>query len=164
MPITPFHFGPGAALHAAAPGRISFLAFGAANVLIDIEPGFYLLTHQFPLHRFCHTLAGATLIMLATMALFALTIRMAHYLPDLWHWKALTRSQIAWGAALGSYSHIVLDGVMHDDIRPLAPFTDANPLWHIVSLSHLHLACLLAGLLGLAVIGIRRMLPRPGRR
>lgn len=70
MPITPFHFGPGAALHAAAPRQISFLAFGAANVLIDIEPGYYLLTHQFPLHRFCHTLIGATLIMAATLVLF----------------------------------------------------------------------------------------------
>ena len=117
MPITPFHFGPGAALHAAAPGQISFLAFGAANVLIDIEPGYYLLTHQFPLHRFCHTLIGATLIMVATLVLFGTASRLARYLPDLWHWKALTRRQIAWGAALGSYSHIVLDSVMHDDIR-----------------------------------------------
>ncbi|MBI3381562.1 MAG: hypothetical protein HY019_06100 [Aquabacterium sp.] len=164
MPITPFHFGPGAALHAAAPGQISFLAFGAANVLIDIEPGYYLLTHQFPLHRFCHTLIGATLIMVATLVLFGTASRLARYLPDLWHWKALTRRQIAWGAALGSYSHIVLDSVMHDDIRPLAPFTDVNPLWHIVSLSLLHQACLLAGLLGLAVIGMRRMLRGPVER
>lgn len=36
MPITPFHFGPGAALHALAPRHIGFLPFCAANVLIGI--------------------------------------------------------------------------------------------------------------------------------
>ncbi len=44
MPITPFHFGPGAAIHAAAPRCVSFLAFCAANMLIDFEPLYYLLT------------------------------------------------------------------------------------------------------------------------
>jgi hypothetical protein len=33
MPITPFHFGPGAAIHSLAPKRIRFAAFCAANCL-----------------------------------------------------------------------------------------------------------------------------------
>ena len=39
MPITPFHFGPGAALHVLAPRHVSFLAFCAANVVIDVKHG-----------------------------------------------------------------------------------------------------------------------------
>lgn len=42
MPVTPFHFGPGALLHATAPRHVSFLAFCGANVLIDLEPLYYL--------------------------------------------------------------------------------------------------------------------------
>ena len=46
MPITPFHFGPGAALHALAPKHVSFLAFAAANVIIDVEPLYFMLAGQ----------------------------------------------------------------------------------------------------------------------
>ena len=55
MPFTPFHFGLGATLHAAAPRRVSFLAFCGANVLTDIEPLYFMLAHQWPLHRTAHT-------------------------------------------------------------------------------------------------------------
>ena len=54
MPITPFHFGPGGVIHALAPKQVSFIAFCAANVLIDVEPLYFMLTHQYPLHRFFH--------------------------------------------------------------------------------------------------------------
>ena len=70
MPFTPFHFGPGAAIHAVAPKQVSFLAFCASNVLIDIEPLYFILTQQYPLHRFFHTYIGAFLIVGATVALF----------------------------------------------------------------------------------------------
>jgi hypothetical protein len=46
MPITPFHFGPGTAIHAIAPKHVSFLTFCSANVLIDIEPLYYMVIGQ----------------------------------------------------------------------------------------------------------------------
>jgi hypothetical protein len=52
MPFTPFHFGPGALVHSAAPKHISFLAFCDANVLVDVEPLYYMLTGGYPIHRF----------------------------------------------------------------------------------------------------------------
>jgi hypothetical protein len=36
----------GAAVHAVAPRYVSFLAFCAANVLIDMETLYFLLTNQ----------------------------------------------------------------------------------------------------------------------
>ena len=57
-----------------------------------------------------------------------------------------------------TYSHIVLDSFMHHDITPLAPFSNANPLLQVVSLSTLHWFCLVAGAAGLCVLGIRRLL------
>ena len=86
MPFMPFHFGPGALVHCAAPGSVSFLAFCGANVLVDFEPLHFMLTQQEPIHR----------------------------------------------------------------------FSDANPLLGAVSFTALHLFCLLAGVAGVAVVGVRR--------
>jgi membrane-bound metal-dependent hydrolase YbcI (DUF457 family) len=46
------------------------------------------------------------------------------------------------------FSHIVLDGIMHADMHPLAPWSAANPLLHLVSLSALHWACIISGIAG----------------
>ena len=158
MPFTPFHFGPGAAFHAAAPKQVSFLAFCAANVLIDVEPLYFMVTGQFPLHRFFHTYVGAPIILLLTCALFVGALRLASVvsLPNLFGWKQLKIRPVAIGAALGSYSHIVLDSFMHSDIRPFAPLSEANPLLGAMSLSALHWSCLAAGVAGFVVVGIRR--------
>jgi len=160
MPITPFHFGPGAAIHAIAPKHVSFLAFCSANVLIDIEPLYYMVTGQYPLHRFLHTYIGATIIMVATALIFFTALKLATRvrLPDLFQWQSLKPLPIWLGAATGSYSHIVLDSVMHADIVPLSPFSEVNVLYQLVSLGELHLFCVFAAVLGLALLGIRRLL------
>ena len=156
MPFTPFHFGPGAAAHAAAPKHVSFLAFCGANVLIDLEPLYFMLTKQYPLHRFLHTYVGATLVWVGMTALFMLLRTPVVRLLNLLGWKPLTLLQVSIGAALGSYSHIVLDSLMHPDIRPLAPFSDANPFLDLVSLSALHWFCIDAGIVALVALGARR--------
>ena len=128
MPFTPFHFGPGALLHAAAPQRLSFLAFCAANVLIDIEPGWYMLRDDPPLHRFMHTLPGAALAAMATLLLYLALRRLATRmpLPDTFGWQGLHLTAVAMGAIAGAFTHLLLDGVMHTDIHPLRPFSEAK--------------------------------------
>ena len=157
MPVTPFHFGPGALIHALAPKHISFLAFCASNVAMDFEPLYYMLTHQYPLHRFLHTYIGATLAFVATAALFSVVLKIASKckVPDPLQLQKLTRQAIILGAAAGAYSHIVFDSVMHSDIEPHAPFSSANGLHRIVSLSTLHDFCLLAGLVGVGMVLFR---------
>ena len=159
MPFTPFHFGPGAAIHSAAPKHVSFLAFCGANVLVDVEPLYYIATDQYPLHRFFHTYVGVTLIIFATVTLFLLIRWMSRMvaLPNPFRWQQLPLHSVVLGAAFGGYSHIVLDSVMHADIRPLAPFSSANALYGWISIDHLHWFCVVAGLVGLGVIGIRRI-------
>jgi hypothetical protein len=159
MPFTPFHFGPGAALHALAPRQLSFMAFAGANVLVDVEPLYYMLIGQEPLHRFFHTYIGVTLVMLATVAVFLLARRLARtvWLPNPGDWQALRLRPVMLGAAAGSYSHIVLDSVMHADIHPLAPFSQANALYLIVSLDALHNFCLLSGVLALVWLAAREL-------
>ncbi|XLZ69956.1 hypothetical protein ABT364_26050 [Massilia sp. SR12] len=161
MPITPFHFGPGAAIHAIAPERISFLGFCAANVLIDLESLYFLSTQQFPVHRFFHTYIGATLVALMTVVLFlaARSFARRFWLPDLLKWQALRISSVAAGAVLGTFTHIVFDSIMHSDMLPFAPFSDANPMYRIVSLTALHWFCVAAGVLGLAILFFKKKAP-----
>ncbi|HYD81901.1 MAG TPA: hypothetical protein VEC06_19035 [Paucimonas sp.] len=162
MPITPFHFGPGAALHAIAPRQVSFLAFCAANVLIDLESLSNLVAQRYPVHAFFHTYVGATLIVVVTMLLFfaarGTAARVA--LPNLFEWKALRPPQVLAGAAAGAYSHVVLDSIMHADMSPLAPFSDVNPLLGAISLEGLHWFCFGGAVFALLVLGIRRLVGR----
>ena len=161
MPFTPFHFGPGAFVHSAVPKYISFLAFCGANVLIDVEPLYYMLTGQYPIHRFFHTYVGATVTGLIFVLLFALVRRFGMPLLKLLRLENLSVRTVALGAFAGTYSHILLDSLMHADLRPFAPFSDANPLLSAISLRALHGFCLVAGLVGLGIIFARRS--RPGR-
>jgi hypothetical protein len=157
MPFTPFHFGAGAAAHAAAPQRLSFLAFCAANVVTDCEPAWYLLHHQWPVHRFLHTFVGANVSALFTIGVFLLLQRLARRvpLPDPFDWQALRWPAVALGAFVGSYSHIVLDGLNHYDMHPFAPFTRANPMLGGMSRHRVEALCLLLGALALLILELR---------
>jgi membrane-bound metal-dependent hydrolase YbcI (DUF457 family) len=160
MPITPFHFGPGALIHAVAPKKISFIAFCTANVLIDIEPLYYMLTQQWHLHRFFHTFIGASLVALATIALFLICLKCSNkfFLPNVFGWQNLKLTAVAIGAVLGTYTHIFFDSIMHSDMQPFAPWSDKNPLLHLIALDTLHLACLGAGVLGVLLLMTRFLL------
>jgi hypothetical protein len=146
-------------MHALAPRKISFLAFAASNVLVDIEPAYFMLTGQHPLHRFFHTYLGAMLAAAATVAVFAALLRTAKVfpLPDPFQWQSLRLGPIVLGAVLGTASHVLLDSVMHADIRPFAPFSQANPLYRAAPLDDLHRLCLLAAAAAIVVLVLRRL-------
>jgi hypothetical protein len=46
----------------------------------------------------------------------------------------------------------VLDGIMHSDMRPFRPFSNANPLYGVVSVRTLYLFCIITGLVGAALL------------
>jgi membrane-bound metal-dependent hydrolase YbcI (DUF457 family) len=150
VPITPFHFGPGVLLHSAAPRRVSFIAFVAANGITDVESIYNVLAGNFPVHRFLHTFVGATLVTALTVALFMAMRRLARSvsLPNWFEWRQLSSIAVVTGAALGAFSHIVLDGIMHADMHPLAPWSGANPFFQVIPLSTLHWACIISGVAG----------------
>ena len=163
MPVTPFHFGPGLLLHAIAPRRVSFMAFCAANVAIDVESLVNLVRGIDPVHAFFHSVVGATLAGVATAAamLGAWVLGRRLRLPNLFGWLDLTPAAIAAGSLLGAWSHVVLDAIMHPDLRPFAPFDPANPLLHAVSLGLLHGGCVAAAGLGMLLLALRRLRDRP---
>ena len=160
MPFTPFHFGVGAGLHSASPKKVSFLAFCATNVLVDFETLYYLVTGQFPLHRFFHSFVGVSIVIAVTIALAAGMLELASRikLPDPFNWQELTLLPVTIGAVLGGYSHVILDGVMHSEMHPFAPLSASNPFSRGVSIETLHWFCIGAGVAGLAVLGVREWL------
>jgi membrane-bound metal-dependent hydrolase YbcI (DUF457 family) len=157
MPFTPFHFGAGALVHSVAPKYVCFLAFCGANVLVDVEPLYFMVTHQYPIHRFFHTYVGATIAAAVFVAAFSLAHGVAPRLLDALGLRKLSVRAVALGALAGTYSHVLLDSMMHADMKPFAPFSDANPLLGAVFLSTLHGFCVLAGVVGGVVIAARRL-------
>lgn len=153
MPITPFHLGPGA-LVSVGTGA-SFTAFLVANVVIDVESAYHLLTDRYPVHTFLHTFVGATIVAIATTLVLCVVERWIRAHRPFVKGQPTTRRletsyvAIGGGAFAGAWSHVVLDGIMHADSRPFAPWSDANPLLRVIGLVPLHLACV-----GCAVIAM----------
>jgi membrane-bound metal-dependent hydrolase YbcI (DUF457 family) len=157
MPFTPFHFGPGAALHAIAPKHVSFTSFCAANVVIDVEPLIFILRDDPPLHRFFHSFVGAVPVAIATILLMLLARAFfARFtVLDRLDLRLLATRPLIIGSILGALSHIVFDSIMHADMHPLQPFANGNALLGVVPLDALHWACFLAGCAGGIVVGVR---------
>ena len=157
MPFTPFHFGPGLAIKGLIPKQFSLSMFALTNVMMDVEPLYRLWQVQTPIHGFSHTLTGAALITIGSAWLGQGVINAGgRYYQRLGGDGGapfrITRLQAWMGAVLGSASHLLLDAVMHADMRPWLPFTDANPLWLSTWTLPLHFACTLAGMFGMVLL------------
>lgn len=162
MPFTPIHMGVGLAAKAAGGRRFSLLVFGVAQVAMDIEPLVGILRGSAVLHGWTHTWAGATLIgllvWLLAPALCAPLLRrwnrglrdgrLARFASD----APIDRLSAATGAFLGTFSHVALDSLMHADMAPWRPWADGNALLGLLPGGTLEAACLVAGLVGAAVL------------
>lgn len=154
MPVTPYHFGAGTAFKALLPKHFSLSAFVLAQLIIDLEPLYYLVQRQYPWHRFMHTFAGASLVVLLTIV-FAKLFRVA--VQQFLRWldsprvklPPVSRLAIAVGAMTGAYSHIALDSIMHEDVFPLAPFSQASPWLGVIRVDDLERDLIVAGTMGL---------------
>lgn len=155
MPFTPLHMGPALLLKAVAERRFSLFAFGCAQILMDIEPLLGLIRHAPSLHGRSHTLAWALPIGLGAVLLARLlrgvVLRRWLSVPVACSWGMLL-----WGGLLGTYSHLLLDGLMHGDIQPLWPLYAGNPFYGWISIATLQAVCLLSGGLGAGLWLVRR--------
>ncbi len=151
MPFTPFHMGPGLLIKSLLQGSFSLMVFGWTQIIMDIQPLVVMLTGQGHLHGFTHTFIGATLIAIAS----ALTgkyaaelglrfIGQARFLPIRWPVVFIS-------AFIGSFSHVLLDSIMHADMEPFAPFILTNSMLGFISIEALHKFCLYSGLAGIGL-------------
>ena len=154
MPFTPFHLGPGALFKAAGGERFSFMIFGGSQVLMDVEPLVHMIRGDALLHGISHTVAGAFAIAIVS-AVVGRPICSAILARSGIMARAISWT-VAWVSAfVGTYSHIVLDAIMHRDMNPLWPFAHGNPLLGIISVTALHILCLACGAVGGFIVGLR---------
>jgi hypothetical protein len=154
--------GPGLAVKAVFGRHFSLMVFGFAQVAIDIEPLVRIIRGDAVLHGFTHTYLGATLVALLSVIVGR---PICQFLLD--HWKPEPRSLflnwlrgprlISWPAAIaggfvGTCSHVFLDSIMHYDMQPFRPLSEANALLHAISVGSLHLLCVVSGVLGVLLL------------
>jgi hypothetical protein len=173
MPFTPFHLGPGLAIKALSGRHFSLMVFGFSQVAMDVEPLVRIIRGDALLHGFTHTYAGASLIALVSVAVgrpvcqfflnYWIANRDAAFLSRLRGPKLISWPAALAGAFVGTYSHVLLDSIMHSDMRPLAPLSDANGLLHVISVGGLHLLCLLGGILGFMLMLVLFLIGRRAR-
>ncbi|HMG04027.1 MAG TPA: hypothetical protein VK581_01115 [Chthoniobacterales bacterium] len=158
MPVTPYHFGPGAAVKALVPRHFSFTIFCFAQVVTDCETAYHMVRGEYPVHRDLHTYLGATFVAIFCIFVGRPLCRVALRLWTRWPTAPFKRyfpttDRISWtaastGAFIGTYSHVFLDSIMHRDVHPMSPFSSQNPFYLVISLFTLHALCLVVGVFG----------------
>jgi hypothetical protein len=167
LPITPFHFGPGALVKVIVPKHFSWSIFALSNVLIDLEPVTLFLLIGDPAHPWLHTLPGAIGI-----AMIAATLgrKPSEWVLGWWNgrlspgwqtrWLAveprISRSTAWISALIGTLSHLALDSIMHTDVEALWPIISGNQIQGVISLDALHGFCVAAVLMALLLWPIAR--------
>lgn len=153
MPFTPLHMGPGLLIKALLQGSFSLMVFGWTQIVMDIQPLMVMITGEGHLHGFSHTYVGATLLGIFS----ALSGKYLSQL-GLWILKITPNysNSIPWiivfmSAFIGSYSHVLLDSIMHWDVQPFYPVALSNPFLKLVSVETLHKFCLYTGLVGAGI-------------
>jgi hypothetical protein len=159
MPFTPFHMGFACAIKAVAGRSFSVTVFAFAQVAMDVEPLVHLMRGEGVVHGISHTFLGGTLIgVLAVLVGRPLCqFLLNHWTPDpddrFMKWLRGPQ-KITWRAAIiaafvGTYSHVLLDSLIHADMQPFLPFDERNPLLGHIGFGAMHLVCLGTGILGL---------------
>ena len=154
MPFTPIHMGPGILIKSLLQGSFSLMVFGWTQIVMDIQPLIVMISGEGHLHGFTHTYIGATLIAI----LAALS---GKYLSELGlkiigisnkvNPVVITWTVVFLSAFLGSFSHVLLDSIMHADVEPFFPFMFDNQFLTLITVPVLHKVCLYSGLFGTAI-------------
>ena len=143
--------GPGMLIKSLLHGSFSLMIFGWSQILMDLQPLFAMITNEDKLHGFSHTFLGAAFIAIIAvltgkhLSEFGLRITGYSYSnkPIKIFWFVAFFS-----AFIGTYSHVVLDAIMHSDVEPYYPFSITNNFLSILSVQLLHEFCIYSGLIG----------------
>ncbi len=139
MPFPLFHLAAGAGLWAK---RDLFYGFVLGNVAIDTEVAARFLFGMDTLHGVFHTL----------MCAVALTLSF---------WCVSKYTACAVGMGIGGVSHVLLDSIVHTDVKPFAPLSDWSPLYGLLSWHQTEVLCLIIAAIGILVLRVYSREPQP---
>lgn len=118
--------------------------------MMDIQPLIVLISGERHLHGFSHTYVGGALIAvfsalsgkyLSEIGLFILGVNREWQVKIAW-WVAFL------SAFVGTFSHVLLDSIMHADVEPFSPFSTHNSFLGLITVQALHKLCLYTGAIG----------------
>ncbi len=153
MPFTPFHMGPGIVVKAFLQGGFSLMVFGWSQIVMDIQPLIVLISGEGHLHGFSHTYVGATLLAIFSAVTGKYLAQIGLYVLGL---NSQWQVKIGWwvaflSAVIGTFSHVLLDAIMHTDVEPFYPITLNNPFLGVISVQLLHKFCVYSALMGCVI-------------
>jgi len=167
MPITPFHIIAAAPIKAIIPRHFSWSIFTLTNVFIDLEPITYFIFTGVPSHKFFHSIFGATLLGLICALYFRKLC--GNYIMK-WNknlhpidrsWLEVRNSKVnlfeaLLGGLIGAWSHLVLDSMMHHDIKPFWPFLSENIFLGLLSSNSILYSCVGFFIIGIVIFIIKK--------
>lgn len=107
------------------------------------------------MHRFLHSILGSLVVSTVVALVLILARRplasvLATRLPTV---LADVATPAIWiGSAIGGVSHVLLDWLMHNDIRLFYPSPLGESAGGLIGLRAMYLGCVLAGIAGLVVL------------
>lgn len=145
--------GPGIAVKAVLQGSFSLMVFGWAQIVMDLQPLFVMITGEGHLHGFSHTYLGAALLAILSALSGKYLSEIGLYVLGLNRdWSMVIGWRVAFVSAfIGTFSHVLLDSIMHADVEPFFPFTTDNAIQGVISIEALHQLCLHSGIIGSVV-------------
>ncbi|MDY6873995.1 MAG: metal-dependent hydrolase [Chloroflexota bacterium] len=136
------------------PKKFSLFVFAGAQVVMDLQPLIVILTGHGRRHGITHTLIGAA-------SLGAVAAVSGKYLVD---WVRSLRTKhppvkLSWGmvlfsAWLGTFSHVLIDGLIYPDMDLFWPFAAGNPLRIGMTPRGMIRFCVVSGLAGMLAWGV----------
>jgi len=161
MPLTPFHLGPALILGLIFLRYVNLPTFLVANVIVDIEPMFIMLFNLcYSHHQFLHTFLGGTIVaLILTWIMNDIRGRLSPLLMFFKIEQKPTFWSILIASIFGTYTHILLDSRMHEDVRPFYPL-DVNPFLNgsISSVLDVYMLCMWSFIGGLIIYTVRLIL------
>ena len=139
MPVTPYHFGPSGFVGLVFRKWLDVPVFILANVVVDIE---VLLYHQWPKHRYAHTLLiGAAVGVLWGIVAYLLRPLFKRLMNIFLLPYQTTFVKMVISGVLGVWLHVFIDAFYHWDVRLFWP-TKMRPLYGLISQRQVELTCL----------------------
>ncbi|WP_406660404.1 DUF4184 family protein [Methanolobus sp. ZRKC3] len=151
MPFTPFHLGPALFFSGLGGKRVNLAAIVLGSIIIDVRAAYCIFAGCRPLHGPMHTFAAAAIIaLLISAALYSqrgILQRITDTLGLKQNYSILT---IVSSSLIGTWSHVLLDSFLYNDIVPLCPL-NSNPFLGLVGAGTMYSACLLAFFIGIGI-------------
>jgi len=116
---------------------------------------------SWPVHRMTHTLLGAAVVAGLVVCMMALIRQMPRLQSMTTDDGECSLWGISVGALVGTWSHVLLDSIVHLDVRLFAPFNDALPFYGLLEWEQVNLLCIVSAAVGLLLHVLQRLTARP---